>query len=346
MAAEVRILNAGLEIDDELDDLIIRGTIDQASLKYIDMAWYQREQGFSDKHTGQIMNAYFQGSKIEDITIGMRGKRCHTAKGDDSTYILQDKCFCMNGGQRLYAAAMAVRDRPDLKIKLGAKVFINTTEEFENELFCKLGTTQVRVGASVLLRNRRKKSVAANALFQLNNNLLFALKGRVAWDQVRSRGDLMSGFTLARIIGAVHAHKGGGLRSARVYDLLAALDVLIEKIGVENFRTNTIRFFDALDRCWTVRQLSGARGERRPHLNSEFLLVIAKLMSSYSEFWDGKDRNEFYFADKYVKKLKGFKVGDYVRTANKIPHDALYEILRKRLSLTPIFEADEAAAVA
>lgn len=342
MASDVRIINASLEVDEEVDDLIIRGTIDQTTLKYIRMDWYQREQGFSDRHANDIVAAYLLNHKVADITIGMRGKRYTQHK--DGSYSLHDRCFCMDGGQRLYAAGLAVQERRELRITLGAKIFLNTTEEFENEMFCRLGTTQVRIAASVLLRNRRKKSAAANVLVQLNAWEPFALKGRVAWDQVRTRGDLMTGFTLARIAGALHAHKGGALRSSRINDLLSGLDVLVEQIGAENLRINLIRFFDVIDKAWTVRQLSGARDEPRPHMNAEFLLCLARLMSAYGEFWDGKERHEFYFADRYVKKLRGFKVSDYVRASLKLPKDALYEVLRKRLALQPIFETTTEAA--
>jgi len=343
MASDVRILNANVEVDEEHDDLVIRGTIDQATLKYIKLDWYQREQGFSDRHINNIVAGYILGNKVADITIGMRGKRYTETKDG---YTLHDRCYCMDGGQRLYAAGMAVQERKDLRITLGAKVFLNTTEEFENEMFCRLGTTQVRIAASVLLRNRKKKSTAANTLVQMNNVEAFALKSRVAWDQDPTRGDLISGFGLARVAGSLHAHKGGALRSTKLIDLADALDGLVTIIGQENLRTNLIRFFDTIDKVWNVRGLSGGRDEQRPHMNLDFLCLLARLFSAYSEFWDGKERHEFNCMDKYARKLKGFQVGAYLRAPTKLPRDALYEILRKRLALQPIFEADAAGTAA
>src|SRR6516165_12591986 len=130
---EIRVLNASLEDDDLTDQIIMRGTIDQRSLKYIHMAWYQREQGFSPKHTDAIVASIFANDHLADITIGMRGQNM---RSEGSTSLLLDKCYCVDGGQRLYGAALAMRERPDLKIALGAKVYTNTTEEFENNLFC------------------------------------------------------------------------------------------------------------------------------------------------------------------------------------------------------------------
>src|SRR5262245_62540159 len=129
---EVRLHHAILEDDEDTGRMILRGVLDQATLKFIHLDWYQREQGFSNSHTGEIMGAYFAGNKVADITIGMRGQRCNS-KGD--IYVLRDKCFCIDGGQRLYAAALAVEERPDLKIYLGAKEFLDMTEELVMDLF-------------------------------------------------------------------------------------------------------------------------------------------------------------------------------------------------------------------
>lgn len=331
--SEVRILNASL--DEEEDRIIIRGALDQSTIKFINMGWYQREQGFSHLHTQDIVEAYFNGSKVPDITIGMRGNR---TSGKANIFILKDKCYCIDGGQRLYAAAMALRERPDLKISLGAKVFTDTNEEFENEMFCKLGTTQKRIAPSVLLRNRKKKSPAARVLVEMNKHSDFALKDRVTWDQSRTRHELISGYSFSRVVGALHSHRAP-VRSAKIYELLDGLDLLVERIGEESLRNNAIRFFDAIDACWTIRQLSGGR-ESRPHLKPVFLMTLARLMSSYPDFWEGKERDDFFFPQSYLKRLRGFKLADYVKTSGNIPTDALYEVLRKRLGLNP---ADEAA---
>jgi hypothetical protein len=330
----VRIFNATLDEEDERPGgIIIRGVLDQASLKYINMAWYQRERGFSQRHTDQLIGAYFANATIADITLGMRGSRT-SSKG--SAYSLLDKCYCIDGGQRIYAAGMALKERPDLKINLGAKVYLNTTDEFENELFCKLGTTQVKIGPSILIRNRMKRSPASKLLDTISRHPDFALKNRVAWDQRRTVHELMSGYQLCRIVGALHAHKVGGLRASRPYDLLDALDLLFERIGTESMTGNVLRFFDAIDKCWTMRQLSGGRDESRPHLKSLFLQTVARLFSAYPDFWDG--RNDFYFADKFVKKLRKFALSEYLGPTKGLQTELLYEILRKKLGLNPLFE--------
>ena len=335
---EIRIFNANIEEDEPTGEIIIRGVLDQATLRYINMAWYQRERGFSQSHTNEIVGAFFSGGRVPDIVIGMRGNHC-TSK--DGTWVLRDKCYCIDGGQRLYSAGMALKERPDLKIRLGVKVFVGTTEEFENDLFCTLGTTQVRIAPSVLLRNRKKKSPAADVLVELNNEPRFALKNRIAWDQTKTRHELISGYSFTRVVGMLHAHKGGALRNSKIYDLLDGLDHLVGVIGTESLRNNIIRFFDTVDHCWTIRNLAGGR-EARPHLKPAFLITLARLLSHYPEFWDGTERNDFHFPDSYIKRLRGFKLSDYARMSNPISADVLYEMLRKQMRLNPSFEEPDA----
>jgi hypothetical protein len=117
----------------------------------------------------------------------------------------------------------------------------------------------------------------------------------------------------------------------------------VEKTGPDAVRANTIRFFDAIDKVWSIRKLTGRR-QPRPQLNLKFMLTIATLCSNYSEFWDGADRNDFYFLDKYVKRLRGFKLEEFVRGTSNKPQEILYEILRKRLNLNPIFGPESEAA--
>lgn len=336
---EIKIINGMLEDDKETGQIILRGVIDQSSLKFIKLDWYQREQGFSNAHTQQIVSAYFQGQSLEDLTCGMRGEKFRS-KGTD--FVLLDPVYCMNGGQRLFASGLALRERPDTRINLGIKLYFSTNEKFENDMFCKLGTSSVRISSSVLLRNKKKESKAAALLVRLNSNPKFALKERVSWDQKKSRHELMTGTTLSRVAGMLHAHKGTSLKSSKPYELLGGLDNLIGKIGEENFTTNMIRFFDVIDSCWSVRQLVGD-GDPRPHLRVSFLITLAKLFSAYSDFWDGRERNEFYFPTKFHKRLRTFRLSEYIQPG-RVSREMLYEFLRKRLNLNPIFEEDAEAA--
>src|SRR5215471_2882882 len=217
--ADIRLYNGGLDDDDETDDIVLRGVLDQSTIKYIRMAWYQREQGFSKAHIDQMVTTLLLGRKVADVTIGMRGEKYTESKGD--IFTLHDDCYCTDGGQRLYAAAIALKERPTLKIKIGAKIYFNTTEESENEMFCQLGTTQKRISASVLIRNWKMKSLAAKVLVDLNEDPDFALHTRVAWGQVKTRHELITGYSLTRVIGALHSHKQAGVNTQKIDPLRA-----------------------------------------------------------------------------------------------------------------------------
>jgi hypothetical protein len=340
--AEVRILQAGLA-EDEKGEIVIRGVLDQECLKLLNMAWYQREKGFSESHTNELIASYFGGEQMADVVVGMRGQRTRSVK---DIYFLQDKCYCIDGGQRIYAASLALKERPGLILRIGVKVYTNTTEESENKMFCKLGTTQVKISPSILLRNKRKESPAAALLWAVSKDPEFALKDRVGWDQRKTRHELMNGFTFARIIAVLHSHQVVGLKSTKVFELLASLDALIDKIGETHVRTNIIRFFDVIDKCWSLRLIGSGRSVACPQLRPLFLATIAIIFSRYPEFWDGTPRAEFYCGDRFVRKLKTFTLNKYLNQNKVMTKDVFFEVLRKHLGLDPGKASEEAESAA
>ena len=74
----------------------------------------------------------------------------------------------------------------------------------------------------------------------------------------------------------------------------------------------------------------------RPQLASDFLMNLATVLSRYPDFWEGAERTDFVFTDKFIKRLRGFKVSEYVQ--KRQPREILFEIIRKRLNLDPLFE--------
>jgi hypothetical protein len=63
-------------------------------------------------------------------------------------------------------------------------------------------------------------------------------------------------------------------------------------------------------------------------------------MSNFPSFWDGKERIDFYCSPKYVKKLRGFRLAEFVRTSGTTTGEVLYQTLRKQLDLSPAEEVD------
>jgi hypothetical protein len=330
--AEVHILNGATEFDEEFEQNVLRGTIDQECFRHLIIdRTYQREQGFSQTLIHNIADAYFQKKKITDITIGVRGNRF---RQDGKDFWLIDKAYVIDGGQRLGAARVALAKKPTLRIQLGAKIFFNTTQDSEREMFCIMNATQQRVSASVLIRDR-PDSAAAALLFALNGNEEFALSGQIGWNQKLQAGDALSGFQFTCVAGALHQHVGGASHGS-TFHVLESLDRACAKVTGAVMTQNIVRFFDMLDECWTIHV---PRKPRPDCLQMTFLLVMGKLVSLYPDFWDGE---EFYFPAKYHKRLAKVDISnirDQVRRMqrnNKDTKDVIFNILCQRLSLDPV----------
>jgi hypothetical protein len=319
--------------EDHAGHIILRGKIDQNDIRLLKIDWYQRQQGFADKQIKELCEKLFNGKKLADIVVGMRGHR-YDLRGNDA--VLHDPLYVIDGVQRQYAAMVAMRTRPDLKISLGIKVYFDTNDDIENEMFCEMNSTQQRMAATVLVRDRYKVSSTINVLFGLNTNRDFALKDMVGWDQKNAQGQYLSGFGLCRVTGALFMHKGAK-SGGKAYDLLAALDRACEKVSPDVLRDSVIRFFDVIDAAWRVR---GA--PKKPAcLSLKFLVVLAQLFSRYDAFWDG---DEFFMPAKYQKKLAKFDVAkiksqvDYLVQKQEDAKDVVFEVLRKALTLDKINE--------
>jgi len=325
--AEFHVFNGCLERDDAgFDQDVLRGTLDQTCLHLLNTDWYQRIKGFSLMEIKELAELYFRHEKVTDVTLGMRGNRFRSTGNE---FWLLDKLFTIDGGQRLYAARVALDKRPDLALRIGAKIYFNTTVDSENAMFCAMNATQQRVSASVLVRNKYKVSPAAKLLFDLTANPDFALRRRIGWDQKLGLDEVLSGFALGCVAGGLHAHRGG-VPSGRAYDLLDALDEVAQKITPEVMADNIRGFFDVVDQCWDIRN------SKTLTVNFAFLLVLAKLISSYEDFWDS---DGFYFAPKFLKRLAKFdnaQIQTQVKQLTKSNvdcKDVIFEVLRKRLQL-------------
>jgi hypothetical protein len=317
-----------LELDEDAGFVqdVLRGTIDQDCLRALNVDWYQRTKGFSTQEIKEIAELYFHHMKVTDVILGMRGKHFRQTGNE---FWLQDKVYVIDGLQRLYAARVALDKRPELALRIGGKVYFNTTDTSENAMFCALNATQQRVSASILVRNKYHVSPAAKLLFDVTANKDFALFRRIGWDQKLDIDEVLSGMALGCIAGGLHAHLGG-VPGGRAYILLEALDIVAAKIGPAAMAANIIAFFNAVDKCWSIR------GSKHLDISMNFLLVLARLFASYEDFWDG---DNFYFAQKFLKRLVKFEYGQIqtqvkqLTRANMDTKDVIFEMLRKKLQL-------------
>jgi hypothetical protein len=277
----------------------------------------------------ELTELCFQKKKVEDICIGMRGERYDVTNAGH--YVLHDKCYIINGVQRWTAAKLALMGRPDLTIRLGAKIYFNTTAQKENDMFCAMNATQQRVAPTILIRNKYQDSAAAKAIFDTCGAKNFALKNRVGWNQKLMQGEVMNGMSLTKIAGSLHSNRGA-VAAGRAYDVLAALEKACEIISAPVLQQNLIEFFRIVDNCWNLA------GKRSPALNNDFLTILARLFSSYDCFWDA---NSLFMPDKYMKRLAKIDVEDIqdsiqtLKKTNINKKDAFFEMLRQKLGLDP-----------
>jgi len=331
---EVHIYNGALAEDE--DRIVLRGDIDQRSFGFLRAGPYQRNM-LQPSVLRRIGNAFLTGEWVAEIVLGMRGQRFQS-KGSD--FWLYDPVFVIDGLQRTSSGQAVMKRHPDLLIRLGCVLHFNTTLESETAMFNILNSTQTRVAPSVILRNFATESAAVRMLIALGNDEAFILRGRITWNQTKATGELLNGFALARIVGALHSHKLRA-RASRVDDLRRALDIGGDIIGLHNMRRNLLAFFGVVDDCWPLTHLDDVGA---PQLNLSFLLVLAKLFSAYPEFWNSAERTEFDVPAKLQRRLAAFRiVGEVAKltASHGQAREILYELLRKQLQLRPIEQDGE-----
>lgn len=295
----IRITSAALESADG-GRKILRGVIEMESLSGLQVADYQREEmPFSSLKS--ILEAYEHGEPLPDIELGMRGNRFQVREG---TYYLQDSVFIIDGLQRTTAAKLFMEKNPGKRVRLGVKIYFDTTKEWERELFIILNTKRVRVSPDKIIFNRRETSTAVGMLYKLSTeDKAFALYDKVSWTQKKG-SKFVGAFTLSKIMCALHVHKVNGLSSDKEA-VVAHLDRIMDEVGTQIMRDNVRTFFEIVDECWGLRNIQ--HYDKCPQIKYGFLLVLARFLSDHSEFWRSEDKR--LFVDLPLRKaLRKFKV--------------------------------------
>lgn len=302
----VRLINAALdETPLRGGSTILRGVIDQETLENLRIDDYQREASPLSS-LSSIMQAIAKGDPLPEIELGMRG---HKVSGDGAEYILMDDTYIIDGQQRVGAALYYLTKHPEAPVRIGAVVHFDTNFEWEKDRFRVLNSSRMKVAPSVLLRNERDSVPIIGTLYGLSNNdRHFPLFNRVCWKQKKARSDLVTGLSLVKIANMLHAHKSSGHRTS-LNELMTALAKTGKVVGVGNVRDNVKEFFQLIDDCWGIRSINYV--EAAPHLKSNFLLVMAKLLSDHYAFWRGDDEKVLSIPLDLRRKLKSFSVHDH-----------------------------------
>lgn len=314
----------------ELEDgtIVLRGVIDQESLRHIRADNYQREQMRRD----DIMAGLKNGSQLPDVELGMRGQN-FTSKG--STFVLNDPLYAIDGWQRISTALKYIDAVADAHVNIGAMIRLDTTEEYERARFAILnGKQRVKVSASLLLRNQRHTSPAVLMLFGVSgSDRAFVLNGRVAWGQNMARNELLSAFTFAKIVSTLHSHKVGGL-SSQMEQIVSALDRGVDAFGIQVMRENVKVFFDLVDECWGIRRIHYRDGAA--YMKGGFLAVLARLISDHHDFWKQPEERRLFIEAPLRRKLAQFPITDptvvNLAGGSGKSREMLYMLLRDHLN--------------
>ncbi len=273
---DIRMINAAL--DERDGTIVLRGVLDDQSLKHLLIDDYQRE-AMPLSSLQSILEAIEKGDRLPDIELGLRGEKFKTMKEADGseTFVLQNECFIIDGQQRRNSALHALALDPERKrIGLGAVVRFSTDRKQERDLFRVLNQLRAKVSPNVLIRNMREDSAAVASLYGLSNSdKKFALAGRVCWQQRMRRSDLVTALALCKVVAMLHSHKVPGKVTSMTW-IVQALDKGAKEIGLNVVRENTSAFFDLIDQCWGIKavQYSGPAN----HLRTNFMLVLARLV--------------------------------------------------------------------
>lgn len=298
----VKILHPS--IDEFEKTVVIRGVVDNASLKHLKTDYYQREL-LPSVARKSIRKALEDGDNLPDIELGMRG--CDFSGDDPSRFIeLQDPVFIVDGQQRVKTVIEWLTSDHEKPARLGATIHLNTTPEWEKGRFQKLNQLQKKVSPNILLRNLKEEHPVVATMYGLTTaDKQFVLYDRVSWSQFMKRSHLISAVTMVHVIMRLHSHLAAGLSSGVSYTVLGS-DVLVQRIGLPVVRTNIKAFFNLIDEVWGIRRIhikGGAAYMRRP-----FLEVLARLLSDHPEFW--KDDKRLEVGHLWKRKLGVFEIGD------------------------------------
>lgn len=291
-------------IDVHEGNTILRGVVAIESLHDLLIDDYQREE-LTQRQRESIETALTKGEPLPDLELGMRGENFREVKS--GRVHLKDPTYIIDGYQRKQTVIRFLSGNPTANIRLGVKVYLNTTKKWERERFHVLNAKQAKVSPNVLLRNLREDSPGAVLLWGLTKNeRQFVMYDRVQWTQNRLHGELITALTFGKTATMLHAHKIG--ISKGLADVVRNLDKGIDIIGQQNIRENLRAFWGLIDECWGIRKV--ARHGSVSYLKGNFLDVLAKILSDHYDFWQDECEKKLFINVDLRRKLAKFNVDE------------------------------------
>jgi hypothetical protein len=297
---EIRIVAAALD-EWEGGKIILRGVIDPASLRYLQVAPYQREI-LPESKIKDLANVMVKGDSLPDIEVGLRGQDFQTMP--DGTMLLKNAVYIIDGLQRTTAGLMCI-DRGLAVPRLGVVVHFSTNEVWERERFRALNLYRTKLSANVILRNMKEESSATAALYHFTEEERTSpLFGRVLWGQRMGGTQLITAVQLFKAAGWINARFGPG-RSTNIEQLAGGLDKILANIGRPIFEGNVRRFFNVIDECFGIRRTTFKSGAS--FLRGTFMRALASVLVDHENFWDGQT---LAVKKDMINKIKTFPLHD------------------------------------
>lgn len=291
----VKVIHGAL--DEEGKEIILRGVICNDSLPLLQTDEYQREV-LPQTRIRDLAEAFTTGS-VPDIELGMRGERMQEREG---IIYLQDPVYIIDGLQRVTAAKFLLQQGGSPH--LGATIHFDTTFDTERERFRILNMERTKLSPNVHLRNFKTDFAVVDMMYNLTFDRGFVLARQVCWAQRMKREDLLTATILMKVSGRLHARFGPG-RCTNVPDLVRAMNTTMEKVGRNIFRENVRVFYEIVDTCWGLRNITFKEGATQ--LRANFLECLAEVFSMHKVFWTG---NRLTVPRDMVKKLQSFPIAD------------------------------------
>lgn len=329
MSGNVKIYNGAIDNVEDLGEIkrILRGVIDRDTFDHLKVDTYQREV-LSEKARSDIRRALDDNKFLPDLTVGMRGASLRS--NGNGAFTLFDPVFIIDGQQRIETIKAHFEKYPNRHV--GASVLMPTTYDLERRLFIDMGTKQRKVGANIILRNKKEDSDAIATLVGLaNNDRSFALYNRVSWDQHMKRNDIVRGALYLKVAVALHSNYAGvgsGFGAERIAN---SLDRAAEHVGIQALRNNVKTFFEVVDKAWGLREIA----YREPAIQTKvtFLIALARVFALHDNFWEGKHLS----VDRAtIAKLKGFRIHDPhvvgLASASGSAQKILYDLIARHIN--------------
>ncbi len=296
----LRIANGAIRKEEGFT--ILQGWIDPDTLDALLIDDYQRDL-LPISTIDQILEGFRkEDGSVPAIDLGMRGCQYHSREG---AFILRDPVYIVDGLQRVTAAKK--HKAAGGKVILSAEIRFNSTKEQEIERFRFLNGNRTKVSPNVLLHNAQWKHPGMSMLYSMcNEDSQFALKNLVCWKQRQLRNHITYAMVMCRALGHLHTFLVSGSGSvARVDDVIKMIDKLFEKVGASQLRDNARTFYDLVDHCWGLRNITFR--EKAPHIRYAFQFALARVFDNHEVFWEDK---KLVIPRDLRSKLKQFNVYD------------------------------------